>query len=190
MQDARLDGVPKASSVTAEGDPDGWGPPCGFTPSVAPDGRTRILIHVPPELLRETHLRLIGALGGPLGVQYRRLTDRRSGRQLPAPETFLAMGLDPAKVQAALSERDGLIWRDGRHQLWIRGPFGEQLVLDELGVLYAYPDDPVFRDALADLPEIRTPGMDTRDYVKVNFLASADAEEESLIQALSLQRWG
>lgn len=190
MQPAPDAWLPKATSVTTSGEPDGWTPPRGFTASIAPDRRTRLVVHVPPEALRDTHLQLIRALGGPLGVQYVRLTDRRTGRQLPAPERFLAMGLDARKVLAALEARPGLIWQDGRHQLWIRGPYGEQLVLDELGLLYCYPDDPIFRDALGDLPEISTPGMDTRDYVRVNFLASADAEELSLMHELSLQAYG
>ena len=67
--------------------------------------------------------------------------------QLPGkPVTFVAMDLPADRVRAALGERPTLLWADGRHQLWLRGRFGEQVVLDELGVLYCYPDDPAFRD--------------------------------------------
>ena len=61
--------------------------------------------------------------------------------------------------------------------------------LDELGVLYCYPDDPAFREALGALPEGREVGMDGRDYVKVRLLAEADPQEASLIEELGLREW-
>ena len=39
------------------------------------------------------------------------------------------------------------------------------------------------------LPESKAVGMDGRDYVRVELLAEADAQEASLIQALALQPW-
>lgn len=179
---------PKATSVTREGQPDGWTPPQSFRAQVAPDGKTRLVISVPPEELPALHLRLLGALGDKVSVRYVRLTDRKKG-QLPQPESFVRMDASADKVRAALEARPTLIWGDGRHQLWLRGRFDEQVVLDELGVLYCYPDDPVFRDALGELPERATVGLDGRDYVRVEFCADADAEEASLLAELSLQPW-
>ena len=188
-QDEAFSSVAKAVSVTVEGQPDGWTSPRGVRVQVAPDGKTRLVIYVPPEELRAVHERLLEALGSPLSVRYLRLTDRTKG-QLPKPETFVRMDAPASDVRAAFAEAADLVWRDGRHQLWVRGPFGEQVVLDELGVLYCYPDDPAFREALDGLPETSTVGMDGRDYVRVQFLAEADAQETALRERLSLQKWG
>lgn len=179
----------KAVSVTVEGHPDGWQSPRGLRAQTAPDGNTRLVVYVPPDELRSVHERLIEALGGPISVRYLRLTDRTKG-QLPKPVTYVRMDAPVADVRAALADAEALVWRDGRHQLWLRGRFGEQVVLDELGVLYCYPDDPSFREALADLPETTAVGMDGRDYVRVQFLPEADAQEEALIARLSMQKWG
>ena len=88
-----------------------------------------------------------------------------------------------------MNARRALIWHDGRHQLWARGRFSEQVVLDELGVLYCYPDDPSFRDALEGIPQRKDLTLDTRDYVKVNFVAAADAEEQSLWDRFGMREW-
>ncbi len=179
---------PKAASVTIEGQPDGWVPPRSFRAQVAPDGTTRLVISVPPEELAATHLALLGVLGGPWSLRYLKLTNRKVG-QLPKPETWVRMDARPEVVRAALEARPALVWHDGRHQLWMRGVYGDQVVLDELGVLYCYPDDPAFRTALQGIPESKELGMDGRDYVRVTFLAEADAEEASLLAELSLQEW-
>jgi hypothetical protein len=178
----------KAVSVSKSGEPDGWVPSRSFRAQVAPDGTTRLVIGVPPDELASTHLALVRALGSPVSLRYVRLTDRQKG-QLPQPESFVRMDLPADTLLAALAARPALFWGDGRHQTWIRGRFGEQVVLDELGVLYCYPDDPSFRDALGDLPESKAVGMDGRDYVKVNFLAEADAQEASLLSELGLVPW-
>lgn len=180
---------PKATAVTREGTPDPTPLPRGFRAQVAPDGSTRLVVSVPAEELSAVHLRLVGALSTPLSVRYVQLTDRRTGTVHPRPRTWVAMDLPAARVREALGAAAGLVWHDARHQLWLRGRFGEQVVLDELGVLYAYPDDPTFRDVLGHLPETTGVGLDGRDYVKVSFLAEADGLEEGLIAALSLQRW-
>ncbi|MDP2306181.1 MAG: hypothetical protein Q8P18_09135 [Pseudomonadota bacterium] len=179
---------PKASSVNVEGQPDSWTPPRSFRAQVAPDGTTRLVISVPPEELAATHLSLLAVLGGPWSLRYLKLTDRKVG-QLPKPETWVRMDVKPEVALAALEARPGLVWHDGRHQLWMRGVYGDQVVLDELGVLYCYPDDPAFRAALEGVPESKEVGMDGRDYVRVSFLSEADAEEASLFAALSLQAW-
>lgn len=180
---------PKAISVTQAGEPDGWSPPRTWRAEVAPDGQTRLVVSVPLEDLAATHLRLVRALQGPLGVLYVRLTDRAGEGQLPKPVRRVAMEIPAARVEAALAERAALVWHDARHQLWIKGRHGEQVVLDELGVLYAYPDDPSFRDALAGIPESPTQTMDARDYVRVAFLAEADEMERSLWAELNMVEW-
>ncbi|MEN9787856.1 MAG: hypothetical protein RLZZ299_3120 [Pseudomonadota bacterium] len=180
---------PKAVSVSVEGQEDGFEPARGYRVQVAPDGTTRLVASVPPAELRNVHLRLIAALGGPLSVRYLRLTDRVRG-QLPKPESWVRMDVPAGEVVAALDAASRLVWEDGRHQLWIRGPFGEQVVLDEMGVLYCYPDDPAFREALLDLPEHTAVGMDGRDYVKVHFHADADSQETQLREALRLTKIG
>ena len=179
---------PKAVAVTREGAPDAWKAPVGFRPQVAADGTTRLVVYPPEGELAAVHLALLDALSPPVSVRYVRLTDRATGA-LPKPVSFVAMDLPADRVRAELSSRPTLAWSDGRHQLWLRGRFGEQLVLDELGVLYCYPDDPAFRDALGNLPETTSVGLDGRDFVKVSFHAAADAEERTLIEALGLREW-
>lgn len=182
----------KASSVTAEGSPDGFVPPLLFRPEVAPDGTTRLKISAGPADLQRIHRAVAAAMGERLGVLYVQLTDRRAGRHLAErPNRFLAVEIPSARVLAALDAAAELLYRDGRGQLWLRGPLGEQVILDELGMLYAYPDDPMFRDVLAaqGVPEGAGQTLDERDYVRVEFLAGADAQEERLIRDLRLAPW-
>ena len=179
----------KAASVTVEGNPDGFVPPRSYRAQVAPDGSTRLVISVPPAELPAVHRRLLDALGAQLSIRYLRLTDRRTG-QLPKAESWVRMDLPAPQVLAALEASPRLVWEDGRHQLWLRGAFGEQVVLDELGVLYCYPDDPAFREALGDLPLSDAVGLDGRDYVKVQFLSEADAEETAFRERLNLVKMG
>jgi hypothetical protein len=181
--------TPKATSVTIEGNLDGYLPPRSYRAQVAPDGSTRLVVSVPPAELPAVHRRLLEALGAQLSLRYVRLTDRRTG-QLPKGENWVRMDLPAGQVLAALDAAPRLVWEDGRHQLWMRGAFGEQVVLDELGVLYCYPDDPAFREALGELPLSDALGMDGRDYVKVQFLSEADAEETALLERLNLVKMG
>jgi hypothetical protein len=181
---------PKAVSVLPTGEPDGWAPPRGFRAESFPDGFTRLVVSVPAEELPALHLALIEGLSGRLGLRYVQLTDRKRG-QLPKPEGRVAMHLDPARLLAALRARPELVWGDGRHQLWIRGDLGETVVLDENGVLFCQPDDPSFRDLLAarNILEMTSQTLDTRDYVRVQFLAEADGQEASLWEELAMLRW-
>lgn len=173
----------KARSVTKEGEPDGWVAPRGFRAQVASDGTTRLVVSAPPDEIPAIHGRLLAALGTPVSVRYVRLTDRVHG-QLEKPESYVRMDMPRAQLEELLAERPALIWRDGRHQLWVRGKFGEQLVLDEIGAIFCYPDDPSFREAMGDLPETKAVGIDGRDYVKVHFVAEADEQERSLLAML------
>lgn len=181
---------PKAESVTREGAPDGFTPPLAWQPQVIPGGYTRLVVSAPAERLAEVHRALLRALEGPLRVLYRQLTDRGVG-QLAAPRDWIGVEIGVERLIAALDAAGPLVWHDGRHQLWVKGHGPEQIVLEEIGVIYAYPDDPVWRDALAEIgvPQGRGQTMAERDYVKVNFLAEGDALERQLVQALGLTRW-
>lgn len=123
-------------------------------------------------------------------MRYLQLTDRKRG-QLPTPEGHVAMDVAAERVVAAVNSRRELIYGDGRHQLWLRGPLGESVILDENGVIFLSPDDPSFRDALLDLdvPESSAGTLEKRDYVRVNFLSAADAQETSLWAELNMLRW-
>lgn len=179
---------PKSQSVTQDGQPDPWLPPRSWRAQVAPDGSTRLVVYLPPEELPEWHLRLVASMGSTLSMAYMQLTDRKTGRTHPAPIRWVGLEKPSEMVLETLKKAGDLVWYDGRHQLWIRGAFGEQVVLDELGVLYCYPDDPSFRDILVELPESSATGMDARDYVKVFFRSQADAQEDALIRDLGLVR--
>ena len=126
----------------------------------------------------------------PLKIRYVRLTDRQKA-QHPKPESYVAVELPKERIAQALSMFEKLLYQDGRNQLWLLGLNGEQLILDELGMVYVYPDDFAFRDALENLGwvEANHQSMADRDYVRVNFAAEADEQEESLIQSLGMIRW-
>jgi hypothetical protein len=180
---------PKAHSVTSTGELDGWTPPRCFRREVISDGRTRLVISVPPEELQPLHARLLTALGPRIGLLYVQLTDRKSGAQHPTPLRRVAVELDAERALAAVTTRPQLIYEDARHQLWAKGTMGDQVVIDEMGLLYCYPDDPSFRDALGDLPMRTDPTLDTRDYIKVNFVAAADDQEATLWTDLGMVPW-
>ncbi len=88
----------------------------------------------------------------------------------------------------ALGEASPLIHGDARCEVWLRGGLGEQLVLDEDGLMYLYPDDPAFRDALAEagVIEADVETLQDRDYVKHWFHAACDPVEAALIEGLGL----
>lgn len=186
-----MDRLPKAQSVDKQGQPDGFTPPAAFVPQVLEGGYTRLLVSCPPKALPALHRDLVAAMAGPLKVLYIQLTDRQQG-QLPKPVQRVGVELEPNTVLAALAELEDLICWDGRHQLWVRGALGEQVVLEELGIIYAYPDDPAFRDVCARhglREDASAQTMAERDYVKVNFLAEADRQEARLVWTLGLQEW-
>ena len=183
---------PKASSVTQDGAPDGFIAPLVYRSEVAPEGMTRLIISAPVERLAAIHHSLVEAVSAPLGAMWLRMTDRAAGKNLgERPERFLAMEITAAQVLEAMRAASTLLYHDGRGQLWIRGALGEQVVIDEMGLLYAYPDDPLYRDALAALgvPEGAAPTLADRDYVRVQFHAAADAEEAAMLRGLGLTPW-
>jgi len=180
----------KATSVTEAGEPDGFTPPLLYSPQVGPDGTTRLVVSAPGSDLPRIHRLLVESLEAPLGVLWVQLVDRASGqRQEDDPRRWLTLEQQAGAVLSAVDRSPHLLYGDARGQLWIRGALGEQLVLDELGMVYLYPDDPAFRTALesAGVDESSAPTMADRDYVRVEFDAAADPEEQALLQDLSMQ---
>jgi hypothetical protein len=98
------------------------------------------------------------------------------------------LDLDTEAVLAALQTHGGLIYHDARSELWIKGAFKEQVVLDADGLIYCYPDDPVFLDVILGhgLPENPGQTIIERDYAKHWFHAENDAEEQAFIRDLRL----
>lgn len=182
---------PKAESVTREGQPDGFVPDRFFRPEVLQGGMTRLVVSVPLDDLEAVHTALVRLLEPPLKLLYVQLTDRVRGVQLPKPIQRVAVELPRTRVMEALETYRRLLYHDGRHQLWVRGNSGEQVVLEEIGQVYVYPDDFSFRDALLaqGVPEGDGAELGTRDYVRVTFDARCDAEEAALISELHLIEW-
>ena len=181
--------TPKGESVSQEGVPDGFVPQTGYEAQIAPDGETRLLVSVPVERLPEVHLALLGALRPPIAFLYRQKVDRlkpnpddRTGRD------YVALEKTAATVRDAMNAAGTLLWHDARCELWLRDFDGAQVILDQDGVLYAYPDDPSFRDVLEGLglSEGKPQTMVDRDYVKHWYHAENDAVEAALIQRLGL----
>ncbi len=180
----------KAQSVTAAGEPDGWEPGPGYFGEMDPRGPTRIVVSAPAHRLPEVHAALVRALQPPLSVLYRQKVDRRIPRpQAAPPRDFVGVELPPRAVLDALAAHARLVYEDARAEVWIRGALHEQIVLDTDGIVYCYPDDPAFRDALdrCGLAESQVQTMADRDYVKHWFHADADPHEDGFLADLGLQ---
>ena len=177
---------PKAESVSKDGELDGFVPAPGWTPGVIPGGYTRLEVSLPNDRIAAVHRDLVAKLDAPLRILYVQLTDRLAGEQLDPPRRFVALDVSHGVLADALQEFEALVYNDGRHQLWIQGRGEDKVILEETGVMYVYPDDPCFRDVLADhqVPEEKTETMADRDYVRVNFMAECDAMEGRFRQAL------
>ena len=182
---------PKAVSVTKEGKADGFLPPASFRARILQGGFTRLEVSSPSDKLAIIHKELVKILSFPCKLRYLRLTDRKSGEQLEKPRSFVAVDISRDRMLQALNDYEELFYLDARHQLWILGANDEQIVLDELGMIYIYPDDFLFRDTLMKLgwPESKQESMADRDYVQVYFHAPADIQEESLLQSFGLVEW-
>ena len=180
----------KAVSVTPDGVEDGYSPPLAYHGEMTPKGDTRIVTTAPPPEILRVHRALVGALAPPLNFLYRQKVNRRDPKpQGGPPRDFVALNVSSEGVLAALDEATSLLHHDARCEIWIRGNLGEQVILDEDGMMFCYPDDPSFRDALdaAEVPDANFEGMDKRDYVKHWFHADNDAVEDGLMTSLKLQ---
>jgi len=177
---------PKAESVSEDGERDDFVPSPNWRAEVIPGGYTRLEVSLPSESIQQVHRALVGQLEAPLRILYVQLTDRLAGIQLDPPRRFVALDVQPAQLDAALAEYASLIYHDGRHQLWVQGRGEDKVILEETGVVYAYPDDPSFRDVLTahGVPEGKAQTMADRDYVRVNFSAVGDAMEGQFRQAI------
>lgn len=181
--------TPKATSVTKEGEDDGFVIEPGYRGESDHQGTTRIVASVPTDRLQEVHAALARALGDRLGLLYRQKVDRRDPKPNGSPpRDFIALELPRDAVLEALSEAAPLVYHDARCEVWLRGVYGDQVVLDTDGVLYCYPDDPAFREALdaCGLPLRHVPTLAERDYVKHWFHASNDAIEDAFLARLGL----
>lgn len=181
----------RAASVTKEGEPDGWTPEPGYHGELDPRGQTRLVVSVPPDQLPTVHRALIASLSPRLGLLYRQKVDRRNPRPQTAPPVdHVGLDLDPGLVHQALEAHAPLVYGDARAEIWIRGRLGEQVVLDIDGVIFCYPDDPAFRDALdaIGVPDRSVQHLGERDYVKHWYHAACDAHEDGLRTDLGLQQ--
>jgi hypothetical protein len=180
---------PKARSVNREGEDDGFVVEPGWSAQMTPDGQTRLVVSVPVGDLPRVHEALASALAPPLSLLYRQKIDRRAPRpEGSPPRDFVGVDLALDRVLDALRRAALLVYADARCEVWLRGGLGEQLVLDEDGTLYCYPDDPAFRDALAEasVPAEDVATVGDRDYVRHQFHAEADPLEDQLIAGLQL----
>jgi hypothetical protein len=177
---------PKAESVDVNGELDGFLPEPSWTCEVIPGGYTRLEVSLSNEQLQGVHRDLVGKLQPPLRVLYVQLTDRLAGGQLDPPRRFVALDVSSQRMDKALSDFSALIYHDGRHQLWVQGKGEDKIVMEETGVIYAYPDDPSYRDVLEahGVPSVKKETMADRDYVRVNFMAAGDAMEGQFRQAI------
>ncbi len=183
--------VAKAASVDEQGNPDGFMPASFFKPEVLQGGMSRLVVSLAAVDLERVHHALIQALEPPYKVLYVKMVDRAAGTQLPKPERRVAVEIPRDRLMRNLMRYRKLVYTDGRHQLWVRGAQGEQLILEENGVVFIYPDDFLFRDVLQaqGLGEGDGQTMADRDYLRVNFDAACDAMEAGLIDTLHMLPW-
>jgi hypothetical protein len=183
---------PKAESVNAEGELDGFTPDPGWSAMVIPGGYTRLEVSVGQAQIADVHRALVAQLEPPLRILYVQLTDRLAGEQLDPPRRFVALDVAPDVLTEALDRFAPLVYNDGRHQLWVQGRGEDKVILEETGVIFVYPDDPLFRDVLEgqNIPNEKTETMADRDYVRVNFQVEGDAMEGQFRQALGAVAYG
>ena len=179
----------KAVSVTATGDADGWQIVPGFFVQREDSGASRLLVAVPTRFLAAVHRDLVRALGDRTSVLYRQKIERANPRQEGAPpRDFLALDVPVDRVLEALADAHDLFYADARAELWLRGIRGQQIILDCDGLVYVYPDDPLFKDVCRanGLSEGIVPTMSERDYVKHVFDAANDPHEIQFLTMLGL----
>ena len=180
---------PRAESVTIDGVADGFVPPLAWAPERTPTGETRLVVSAPPAELPRLFSAMLHAMRGPFSVLYRRKVDRKLPKPDEAPpRDFVSLEVPLGRLEAAIDAVSALIFGDARAELWIRGDLGEQLVLDQDGLLYGYPDDPSWRDALAaaGVPESEAQTLAERDYVKHWYHPEHDALEAEWMARLRM----
>lgn len=179
----------KAVSVTEQGEEDGWEPVAGWFSEMTPQGDTRLTAAGPVDRLPAIHRALVASLATPVSVLYRQKIDRRDPKPQGAPpRDFVARDVPLERVLSALESAAPLVYGDARCEVWLQDGLGARLVLDEHGIVYGYPDDPSFHDALATVgvEEAQIELISERDYVKHWFHAECDALEDHLIGDLQL----
>jgi hypothetical protein len=179
----------KATAVTEEGEPTGFEAEPGFFEQLVPDGETRLVVSVPVALLPKVHRALVDVMGGPMGILFRQHIDRESPRPEGAPPLdHVSLGQPKTNVMSALVRFDGLLYHDARGEFWVRGQNGDSVILDTDGLVFCYPDDLGFRDALKaqGIPSKEVTTVRDQDYVKHWFHAKYDVQETGLVNALGL----
>ena len=179
----------KATAVTEKGELTGFVAQPGFFEQLVPDGDTRLVVSVPVELLPKVHRALVSVMQGPMGFLFRQQIDRQSPREEGAPPVdYVSLGQPKAAVLSALVRFDGLLYHDARGEFWVRGANGDSVILDTDGLVFCYPDDLGFRDALAaqGIPCKEVTTVRDQDYVKHWFYSAYDVQERGLINALGL----
>ena len=179
----------KATAVTEKNEPTGFEAEPGFFEQLVPDGETRLVVSVPVALLPKVHRALVSVMSGPMGFLFRQQVDRQAPREEGAPPLdYVSLGQPKAAVMSALVRFDGLLYRDARGEFWVRGENGDSVILDTDGLVFCYPDDLAFRDALEaqGIPCKEVTTVRDQDYVKHWFHSKYDAEERGLINALGL----
>lgn len=180
---------PRATSVTEAGEPDGFESTTAWWPDHDPEFGTRLVISVSDADRARVHLALAKGLGERIGVLYRRHVDRLKPRPNGSPpEDFVGLEIPRAHLISVLEKVGDVVYSDARAEFWLRGQLGEQLIMDQDGMLFCYPDDVAFRDALKaeGVPEGEVKTISDRDYVKHWYHAPNDAAERSLIDELGL----
>ena len=113
------------------------------------------------------------------------LTDRLAGVQADPPRRFIALDVKRDQIDKALSRmRRSFTTTDGT-SCGYRGE-GRTRSSSKRRACLSHPDDPSFRDVLADhsIPEGKAQTMADRDYVRVNFSAAGDAMEGQFRHAI------
>jgi hypothetical protein len=181
----------KAESVHPDGNPDGWEPTTGWRAEATEQGR-RVVVSCAWKDLPRVYRGLVEALGNPIGVLYRRRVDRRDPKPEGWPgEDLIGLDVPAERVLSLVDSSPDLLYGDARCEVWLRAPDGFQLVLDQDGVIYTYPDAPRFVAALRDLglEEGLKQTLAQRDYVKHWYRAEADEQEDNWVQQLNLTPW-
>lgn len=181
--------TPKATVVLKNGEPSEWETPRAYARELESSGNTRVIVSVPCGELKATHGALVAVMDEPLSLLYRQTVNRLN----PAPEgspnrDFVSLELTTERVLAAIDKFSPLFHHDARCELWVRGQLGDQVILDADGVLFCYPDDPAFADALDHLgvPSGLEGTILDQDYAKHWFHAENDDLERQFIAQLRL----